>query len=201
MRVWVIIFIAFTCSQVYAVNVGVNQPEVKPEAVHVHDNGNVAIPRDAVHGEKDMIHTEPITGTIWAKAEVLPGGVVGTASTTAPLVNFNPTQPLVEFTAPKDMVEGHLNIADHANVNVNIRLMDKDAAHELGEAIKQLAASIQDVKGIATDATNEAKRFAMYFAGICGIGALLVCLFWFLHVRGLKKDHAEKLAAIKEDFK
>lgn len=182
----VALILLLTSSPAFAQFVGVQtQPEsvvVKPEAVKI-GTGTLTV------GVPNMIHAEPITATVWGKAEMLPGSMPITASMTAPIISAP-----VNFTAPKDMIEGSLNVASKAvnleHVSFDVRLMDKDAAHELAEGLKVLAAPLADVKQVVGDASAKAERDAELLAVALGIGLLLSMIGWAITHFWHKADKA-----------
>ncbi len=162
---------------------------VEKDSAHVESNA-VHAEKETVHVEREAVHTEPITGTVWAKAEIQPGGV--TASTTSPLVS-------APVSVAEGAVKGQVNVAENGIghiEHVDIKLMDEKAAAILAEAIKVVAVSMQglrqEVTTTITQTESTAKQYLIYAIEFL-TGAIAVGIgFHVWHVKHLRNQLERK---------
>lgn len=169
-----ILFVLILCQSVCA-EVAVfdlEKSHVDKDAAH----GEVSVSTNAVHGEAGMVKI----------------GETGMIATHAPMISlhgyapikFTPTQPLVEVKAPEGMIKGSAlfesnSIGHIHDIAFNFRLIDKDSAQVIADAITNVAANIG--KPIE-DTGTELKHWL-----IAACVALAVALGgWWYHVQGLK---------------
>ena len=82
---------------------------------------------------------------------------------------------------------------DENDLTCNVRLLDKDAAHELADAIRSAAAPLQEFKSDFIATSNDARHGLEALVGIlCGC-VVIVLIVWYAHVKKLKRDHAAEL--------
>lgn len=170
-----------------------------PNAVNIHDNGTVSVPKDAVHGEAGMVKAEATAQSDSFKFYSQIGSPWQPLVYSPMTITANPSTPLVNFVAPPHMVYAHGDpgmVQVHDN-KMDVRLMDEPAAKALGGALVAaatlLANTLHETNTNFSETSHKAEQDARYFA--YAMGALLVAALvgWFFHVRWHKSKNKEAL--------
>lgn len=152
---------------------------ISPEAVKI-GTGTVT-----AHGEKDMVHVEPITGTVWAKAEILPGGlpVTGTVNVAEKAIN---TEIPVTFTVTPKAINIELHVDAHAFDGAIV----VNAQGVTDAALKPM----QKIEAVLETASNKATSYLWYVVigfGLIAFVAIGVLIFHLFH-------HARVVASLTQ---